>query len=458
MLPILLVKSQIGIGDSTMRFPRLYPLHGLSNQGQLWSWISFDVANQSFTLIINTLLFSLFFQEVVVRDAARDDLLWNLTYAASMLLVVVASPIVGAIADERAWKKRCLLSTGFLCAAFTCALALIGPGQLWLAVLLYLPANFMFSIGENFLASFLPEVSPREHFGRVSGFSWACAYSAALVLLALTAITMIVFKLESADDWRPIFIFAGLWFFAFALPTLLFLRERPASVSGAAANIILAGFRRLAASARQAAHFRDMGLLLIASLFYGAGMTVIILFASILAREFGFSNVQLVLFIAVITISGVVGTLIPTLFQDRLGHKRTTLLLLSVWIAATAGFVLFAWLRSRAPDPNGYATWPLWLLGNLFGFGLGSLGSANRAFVGYLTPASRSAEFFGLWGLVFKLAAVVTIPFGWAKDVWGTPAALVVLLGFLVVGSIITLFVDEHRGLEAARAEDSLQP
>jgi UMF1 family MFS transporter len=437
-----------------MRKCKFYPLQGLPHQGQLWSWISFDVANQSFTLIISTLLFSIFFQEVVIRDPTRDDLLWNLTFAASMLLTVIVSPMAGAVADERAWKKRCLVGTGFLCAAFTCALGFIQPGQLWLAALLYIAGNFMFSIGENFLASFLPEVSPREQLGRVSGFSWACAYCGSLMLLILTAVGMIVFDLKRPDQWRPFFVFAGLWFFAFALPTVLFLRERAAAPSRRAeVNILVAGYRRLTASARQVARFRDVAMLLVASLFYGAGMSVIIQFASILAREFGFSDVQLVLFVAVITVSGIVGTLLPMLFQDRLGHKRTTLMLVGVWIVSAGGFVVFAWLYARADNPAGFARWPLWCLGNLFGFGLGSLGSANRAFVGYMTPANRSAEFFGLWGLVFKLAAVLTVPFGYAKDAWGTPAALIVLLGFLVIGFVLTLGVNEERGLAAARQD-----
>lgn len=437
-----------------MRLSRLYPLSGLPRQGQLWSWISFDVANQSFTLIINTLLFSVFFQKVVVRDAARDDLLWSLVYGASMLAVVIASPIAGAMADERAWKKRALLLTGFCCAAFTCALAFVQPGQLWLAVLLYIPANFMFSIGENFLSSFLPELTQRESFGRVSGFSWACAYSAALLLLIATAAGMLLFGLKSVDAWRPFFVFAGLWFFAFALPTLLWLKERPADPGRPRTNLWVAGFRRLADSARHSAQFRDIRLLFIASLFYGTGMTVIIMFASILAHEFGFTDVQLVIFVAVITVSGVLGTLVPTLAQDRFGHKRMTLSLLAVWIATTAGFVVFAWMRARSSDPAAFPSWPLWVLGNLIGFGLGSLGSANRAFVGYLTPPTRTAEFFGLWGLVFKLAAVLTIPFAWAKDTWGTTAALVVLLGFLVAGFVLTLFVDEKRGAAAAAAAE----
>jgi UMF1 family MFS transporter len=438
-----------------MSHSRLYPLRGLPRQGQLWSWISFDVANQSFTLIINTLLFSIFFQEVVVRDESRDDFLWSITYSISMLLVVIASPIAGAMADARACKKKMLLATGFICAAFTCALALIGPGQLGLAMLLYIPANFMFQIGENFLAAFLPELSSRENFGRVSGFSWACAYFAALILLVIIAAAMLAFNLQGPASWRPIFVFAGVWFFTFAIPALLFLRERPAPPLATGGQIIMDGIRRLRQSLRHASQFRDFAMLLIASFFYGTGMSVIIMFASILAKEFGFTEVQLVIFVAVITVSGVVGTLIPTVFQDRLGHKRTTLLLLVGWCATTLGFVIFSWLRSRSANPEAFARWPLWLIGNLVGFGLGSLGSANRAFVGYLAPASRSAEFFGLWGLVFKLAAVLTIPFGLAKDVWGTTAALVVLFGFMLAGVILTLFVNESRGLAAAQSADA---
>ena len=95
------------------------------------------------------------------------------------------------------------------------------------------------------------------------------------------------------------------------------------------------------------------------------------------------------------------------------------------------------------------------MFGNLLGFGLGSLGSANRAFVGYLTPEHRSAEFFGVWGLVFKSAAVLTVPFGYAKDHWGTPTALGVLAGFVVIGFSLTLLVDEARGVAAALADDA---
>lgn len=57
-----------------------------------------------------------------------------------------------------------------------------------------------------------------------------------------------------------------------------------------------------------------------------------------------------------------------------------------------------------------------------------------------------------MWGLVFKLAAVMTFPFAWAKDELGTPQALLVLAAFIAVGLGLTLFVDEKRGHAAANA------
>ena len=64
----------------------------------------------------------------------------------------------------------------------------------------------------------------------------------------------------------------------------------------------------------------------------------------------------------------------------------------------------------------------------------------------------REAETFGMWGLVFKLSALMTFPFAWMKDVAGTPSALLVLTGFVLAGFLLTLLVNEQRGRKAALA------
>jgi UMF1 family MFS transporter len=277
-----------------------------------------------------------------------------------------------------------------------------------------------------------------------------------LLLLILTAGVMLLGDLARSDQWRPFFVFSGIWFFAFLVPTALWLQEPPIPHGvHPGRGLFTVGFVRLGESIRDVSKFRDLAILLGASLFYGTGMSVVVFFASKLAGEYGFTETKLVIFVAVITVSGIVGTILPTLYQDRMGHRRSTLLYLLVWILTACAFSLYAYLHeahSRVPDAAPYPTWPLWVIGNLLGFGLGSLGASNRAFVGFLAPPGRAAEVFGLWGLMFKLAAIMTFPFAWIKDTAGTPAALLLLAGFLLAGAILTIFVDEKRGHAAAVA------
>jgi hypothetical protein len=61
-----------------------------------------------------------------------------------------------------------------------------------------------------------------------------------------------------------------------------------------------------------------------------------------------------------------------------------------------------------------------------------------------------------MWGMVMKLSAIMTFPFAWVKDSLGNAAALLVLAGFLAVGLVLTLFIDEHRGA-AARGEGNVR-
>jgi UMF1 family MFS transporter len=437
-----------------MDLRQFYPLRGIPHQRQLWSWISFDVANQSFTLLINTLLFPVFFSQLVVRNDAIDDRIWALTYGSSMLITAALAPLAGAAADERAWKKRFLIGSGILCGILCCGLALVQPGQIWLAVLLYVPANFAFTIGENFLASFLPSLSKPQDVGRVSGFSWSVAYASALLLLILTAGSMMLFNWRDPAQWRGFFLFSGLWFLGFTIPTIFWLKEPVVlRTIHPGRSLVTAGFTRLAESLKQTARFRDLATLQVASLFFGTGISVVVFFASKIAVEYGFTQVNLVMFVAVITVSGIVGTIVPALYQDRIGHQRSVLCFVSLWLITALGFAYYAHLHDlhlRSGATDDFPKWPLWLVGNLLGFGLGGLGSANRAFVGYLAPEDKAAETFGVWGLMWKLSAIMTFPFAWVRDTMGTKQALLVLAGFLLVGLTLTCFINERRGRAAA--------
>ena len=421
-------------------------------------WGSFDLANQSFTLFINTFLFSIFVKEVVLQGNQKADFAWAMMASVSLGTVALIGPAFGAIADARASKKKFLITSGFICSILTCSFCFLPSGAavgvtlaLILAIVAYVPANILFNLGENFLASFLPEISSRETMGRISAFGWTLGYVGSLVLLL---IMMVFFKVSSLPDmmkFRILFFFAGVWFAAMMIPTILYLREKRKPDERPAVNPVREALGRLAKTLHEATRFRDFARLLGSFFIYAMGVQTIIFFASLIARDdFEFELPFLVVFYTVITVFAGASAYLTGALQDRIGHKVTLSIFLSIWIVATVGLALVTYLRSQNPDS--FPSWPLWLEGITIGLGLGGIGTTTRAAFGVMTPTHRTAEFFSLWGTSYKLAGVVGLPiFGAIRSWVGSVPSLIILAGFFLVGGFLVMkFVDMTRGSRAA--------
>jgi len=423
----------------------------------------FDLANQSFTLLINTLIFSLFFKTYLFDGVTGANAMWSGLVTLSMLLVVFVGPIVGVWADARARKKAAMLASAALCVACTAALALLPSAAsagvapaLALAALVYVPANFSFNIGENFLASFLPEVSTRSTIGRISAIGWTMGYIGALLLLIITRIATELFGLDEVSAWRPLLVFAAAWFALMAIPTALFLPERAEPKEReAGAHPVAHAIASTVRAVRSAMRFRDLRALLAAFFVYAFGVQTVVFFASIiLSEDFGFTPAKLVLFVLQLTVTAGLGAVAAGLVQDRIGHVNTILAYLGVWVLTTVTLTIVAHLRQCAPDPSAFPEWPVWVVGNGVGLGIGGIGTATRACVGLFTPCHRSAEFFSLWGFAYKLAgATGPLIFGVVRDVAGSVASLIALAGFFIAGAAMLASIRQERGRE--RAEEA---
>ncbi len=436
---------------SRVKLSRLNPFRNLARPVEVWAWGMYDLANQSFTLLINTLLFPVFFREIVVGAdrPALGDRLWSGMVAASMLIVVIVSPFIGAFADARGVRKKMLIGTGVVCAAATCALGVLGGGAAWIAFGVYMLANIAFQLGENFLASFLPFVATSRTIGRVSAIGWTMGYVGALVLLVIALAAMSLFGWEDTSAWRPLIVFAGVWFLLGIIAPMIVLREPPAAETARRRGAVREAFTRVRATVRDAGEYRQLVRFLMAFFVYGMGVQTVIFFSAVIAKEVVFANdpnanMKLVAFIAQLTITAGMAAVVAGVVQDRIGARLMTLIFLGVWIASTVGFAAFI-LAPNAPE------WVFWVIGNGVGFGLGGIGTASRSLVGRFTPAQKTAEFFGLWGMVFKGSGVVGVfVFGWVRAAAGDFASMLVLTGFFVVGFIGTLTVKETRGVRAA--------
>jgi len=410
---------------------------------ELWAWAMFDFANSGFTTVVITALFGAYFVAEVAGNAAWATFAWTAALSVSYALIVASAPIIGALADRHAAKKRLLAITTVGCVLFTALLYFAQPETLWPAIACLIAANFFFGSGENLIAAFLPEIARPRALGRVSGWGWSLGYLGGLTTLGLCLlyVTHAEARGQTAAQYVPVSMLITAGMFALAsLPTFLLLRERGVRQATIPKSDRLLG---LQPGLRQ---LPDLSRFLLCSLFYQAGTQAVITLAAIYATQaMAFTTRQALLLIFAVNITAAAGAFLFGHVQDRIGHVRAIALILAGWI--TASLLLWA----------AHETTLFWTAANLAGLCLGASQSAGRALVGVLAPPSRLAECYGFWGLSVKLAAIAG-PLTYGVTTWLTGGdhrqALLITGGYFVIGLILLSGVDAVRGRRAALAAE----
>jgi len=405
---------------------------------EIFGWCCFDFANSAFTTIIITVIYARFFIGEVAQNDPSAPAWWGRALAASQVIVILSSPLIGAVADAKAGKKRFLMMTAVLCSLATIGLCFAGPGDVWLALALVAVANIAFSLSENLCASFLPEISTPENAGRISSYGWGFGYCGGLLSLVLA---LVMVKNDIAVTWT--FAMTGGFFLLASLPTLLLLRERAVPRPLASGESYWrVGWRSNLALLRELPQHRTLFVFFIAMTFFIAGLVAVVSFSSVVAdRVLNMSMNETLLLFVLLQVAGVIGAFGFGVIQDRLGSKPALGTALVLWVIVC---VWVAWCRSKTEFVA---------ISVVAGLALGSLQSAGRAVVSMLTPAGRSGEFFGCWGFFGKIAALIgPLTFGEIAALWGYRAASLATAGFFLIGLAIVLTLDLRRRTLVAEA------
>ena len=352
----------------------------------------YDFANSSYTTIVITAVFNAWFVSGIARNAEWATLSWTTALSVSYALIMATAPALGAWADAHAAKKRLLLVTTAGCVVATAALALAGPGDVALALVLVVVSNYFFGSGENLIAAFLPELASAQGLGRVSGWGWALGYVGGLVSLALSLGWLAWAEAHGVANEAAVpvtLVITALLFATAALPTFLLLQERAVPRGGPVARQALAGaLARLRQGLRDTGRYVDMRRFLVCIVFYQAGIQAVVALAGIYAQQaMGFTLPQII------------------------------------------------------------------TLANLAGLCMGASQSAGRALVGWLAPPARRAEFFGLWGLAVKLSSILgPLTYGVASWLSGGDRRFAILLtgSYFLLGLLVLAGIDVARGRRAA--------
>src|SRR5690554_3238653 len=261
-----------------------------ASRKEILGWAMFDFANQAYTLLIITVVFGELFTTVIVGDRGDGyrlaNFLWSLALAVSYLLVVVTGPLCGAVMDYQAAKKRFLFVSYLATVATTAMLYFVAPGYVVLGLALIVVSNYAYSMGESFIASFLPGLGPPEDLGKISGFGWGLGYiggliSAIFVLLALGEVSA-----ENFERIRWVGPWAAFFFLVAAIPTFLWLRERgrrqplPAGLT-----YWRLGVQRVQSTLKHVGQRHDLAVLLGSVFFSMSGIYIIITYAFIYGAQ-----------------------------------------------------------------------------------------------------------------------------------------------------------------------------
>jgi UMF1 family MFS transporter len=424
-----------------------------ASRRELGAWAFYDFANSGYTTVVLTTIYSAYFVAVIAagldeRSPGSATFAWTLSIGAANLFVLLSGPVIGAIADRRATKKRFLLLSSILCVAGTALLALAGADEVPLAVSLLVISAIAFSLGENLIAAFLPEIAHPDNMGRISGYGWSLGYFGGLLTLGtcLAYISWAESRELPATHYVPVCLLITAGIFAVtAAPTFLWLRERARprpAVPGV--SYVKAGFGQVVNTLRNASKLPDLFRFLLCLTLFQAGVATVVVVAAIYAQEvMGFDSRQLIVLIMVVNLTAAIGAFGFGFAQDRFGSVPSLAVALLVWIAAIS--VTLA--ADSAAD--------VWLAGNLVGLSMGATQAGGRALIGQLTPASRNAEIFGLWGLANRAAAIIgPVSYGLITDISGGDYRLALLstLAFFLAGLVLLATINERRGRAAAEA------
>lgn len=415
-----------------------------------FSWAMFDFANSGYTTVVLTTIFNAYFVATVAAGAGFETgaatFLWTSCVAIANTIVLLSAPVLGAIADRLACKKRFLAATAVMCVTSMILLGFVGAGDVNAGAFLLIVSIVMFASGQNLIAAFLPEISSAEHMGRLSGYGWGLGYLGGLVTLGvcLAYVTIATDQGLGPAEFVPVtlWITAAIFIVA-ALPTFLWLRERATPQDlPKDESYMSAGFqqvmRTLAKAQRLPDLFRFLGTLVV----FQAGISTVVVVAAIYMQQvFEFTSTELIALIIVVNVSAAVGAPIMGHVQDRFGSVRSLSLALSIWIVA----ILIVMFIDNRPG--------IWIAANLIGFAMGACQAGARALVGHFTPAARTGEFFGLWGLATNLAAIIG-PASYGLITYLSEgshrAAIASTLAFFAIGLLLLTTIDEDRGKQAA--------
>jgi len=414
---------------------------------EIFAWALYDWANSAYSTLSITVLISYIKQDVL--PGAAGTLLVGVGLGITTFVSALLSPVLGAVADANASKRRWLAGTALAGAAASTLMFFTTSELAWLMVVLYVISVMGMELSQAFYNAFLPEIAEDERMGRVSAWGYALGYAGGGLALALVVL-LFAFgdKLGLPGDMvfrkRLGLLLMGLWWGGFTLPTVLVLKDKskPAGQHKPLLEAARIAFGNVGHTLANIRSYRMLTIFMLGFLVYNDGVQTVISQASVFAIELlQMGTQELAGVVLMIQFIALPGALAVGWLGDRLGQKPVLMVCLAVWTAILS----LSFLVSEK--------WHFWCMAAAAALVLGGTQSVSRAIMGLMTPPRHTGEFFGFFNFSGKATSIFgPVFFSVILAVTKKPHfALASLLAFFVIGWAIVAPLNIGEGQRQAR-------
>ena len=420
------------------------------NRPELRAWAMYDWANSAFQSTVITAVFPPFFSAYAAAGlppaVATARFAWATTIAVT--ITAILGPILGAIADYRAIKKRMLAVFVGIGVITTLMMGTIGRGEWTYAAVLFMVSNIAIASSFVFYDSLLPHIATPEEMDRVSTAGYAIGYLGGGILLVINLLWILTPKTFGIPDTiagiKLSLVSVGVWWLVFSFPIFRRVPEPRRIIEADETtdeNPVRAAFVRVWETFHELRGYRQAFLMLVAFLLYNDGIQTIIRMAAIYGTEIGIDqNAQIEAFV-IVQFVGIPFSFLFGALAGRIGAKAGIFLALTVY----TGISILGYFMT--------ASWQFFVLAFLVGTVQGGSQALSRSLFARMIPKHKSSEYFGFFSVFEKFAGIAgPALFAVSVTAFGSSrAAVISVIVFFVCGGLVLTRVNVAEGEAHAR-------
>jgi UMF1 family MFS transporter len=414
------------------------------------AWAMYDWANSVYSLVITTTFFPIYFNAVTTRAYGEDTVpflgrtfknsaLYQYSYAAAYLIIVLMLPILSSIADSRGNKKSFMQFFCYLGGLACSGLFFFSENepQLWIGIGCSMLAVIGFVGSLVFYNSYLPEIAAPEDMDRISAKGFSLGYVGSVILQIIGFILVLYFtsKGDNFSGPRYTFLLVGIWWIGFAQITFAHLPKGRPSTTVKNKNVIQAGFNELNKVWNQVKKMAVLKRFLFSFFFYAMGVQTVFLAASFFgSKVLNLPDTNLIITLVIIQLVAIIGATQMARLSGKYGNFQVLIGAVIIWIV----ICIAAFLLANEAE-KGYNTEYLFYgLAVAVGLVMGGIQAISRSTYSKLMPETKdTASFFSFYDVTEKTAIVIGMfTFGFVDELFSMKYSVLFLIIFFTIGLV----------------------